>query len=90
MAFDLTAASPILKVRYLGTLRKQLANHTYLWSQIKKKIQPVSGGTFQITAHTDRTKSAVIPLAEGGTLPTADAQGYHTMTVPNKYASVFA
>jgi len=85
MAFDLTAAGPILKVRYLGTIRKQLANHTYLWSQIKKKILPVSGGTFQITAHVDRTRAAGVPLAEGGTLPNADAQAYHTMTVPNRY-----
>lgn len=85
MAFDLTAASPILKVRYLGTLREQLAQHTYLWSQIKKKIQPVSGGTFQITAHVGRNSAAVVPLAEGGTIPTAGAQEYHTMTVPNKY-----
>lgn len=85
MPFNLSAAGPILKVRYLGTLRKQLAEHTYLWSQIKKKIQPVSGGTFQITSHIGRSSSAVVPLAEGGTLPTAGAQEYHTMTVPNKY-----
>lgn len=85
MAFDLSAASPILKVRYLGAIREQLANHTYLWSQIKKKITPVSGGAFQITSHTARSTSVGVPLAEGGTLPTASAQGYATMNVPNKY-----
>ena len=85
MAFDLSAASPILKVRYLGAIRQQLATHTYLWSQIKKKITPVSGGSFQITSHTGRSTSAGVPLAEGGTIPTANQQLYDTMTVPNKY-----
>lgn len=42
MAFDLPAASNILKVRYLGPIREQLNNATVLLKKIARDGQGVS------------------------------------------------
>jgi hypothetical protein len=82
---DTTQMGSVLKVRYLGQLRKTLNNATVLLSKIEKKVQKVSGKDFTIALHVARTNSAAIGLAEYGTLPSADRQDYANCTVPNKY-----
>lgn len=83
--FDLSAASNVLKVRYLGTIREQLNNATLLMSKLEKREQMVSGKSFTVPLHTSRNKSAGRGAADYGTLPTAGQQGYETTIVPNKY-----
>lgn len=85
MAFDLSAASNVLKVRYLGTIREQLNNATVLLSKLEKREQMVSGKSFTVALHTGRNKSAALGRADGGTLPTAGTQSYATTIVPNAY-----
>jgi hypothetical protein len=82
---DLTGLGSVLKVRYLGQLRKTLNNATVLLSKIEKKVQKVSGKNFTIALHVGRTNSAAIGLPEYGTLPAADKQDYAESQVPNKY-----
>jgi hypothetical protein len=85
MAFNLSAASNILKVRYIGTIREQLNNATVLLSKIGRQDQMVSGKTFTVPLHSGRNKSAGTGVSDGGTLPTAGQQSYETTIVPNKY-----
>lgn len=85
MALNLSAASEILKVRYIGTIREQLNNATVLLSKIGRQDQMVSGKSFTVPLHTGRNTSAGTGLADGGTLPTAGQQSYQTTIVPNKY-----
>lgn len=82
---DTLAMSSVLKVRYLGQLRKTLNNSTVLWSKLEKKVQKVSGKNFTIALHIGRTNSAAIGLAEYGNLPAADRQEYSECVVPNKF-----
>jgi hypothetical protein len=85
MSFNLSAASSVLKVRYVGTVREQLNNEILLFNQLKKQIQSVSGKDFTVPLHTSRNVAAAVGRADGGTLPTAGKQGYTTTIVPNKY-----
>ena len=87
MAFDLSAASNVLKVRYLGPIREQLNGATILMSRIMREdgATNVSGKTFTIPLHTSRNVAAGIGRADGGTLPTAGQQGYDVAVVPNAY-----
>lgn len=87
MAFNLSAASNILKTRYLGPIREQLNNSTILLSRIGREDNAVSvsGKNFTVPLHTQRNTSAGTGLADGGTLPTAGAQGYTTTVIPNIY-----
>jgi hypothetical protein len=82
---DTLAMSSVLKVRYLGQLRKTLNHSTVLWSKLEKKVQKVSGKNFTIALHIGRTNSAAIGLPEYGTLPAADRQEYSECLVPNKF-----
>jgi hypothetical protein len=84
MAFDYTAATPILKEVYLPALQELLNNATPLLSAIEKDITPVEGGNFVIAIHRTRNNAAAIGRAEGGTLPTAGTQGYARAIVPVK------
>ena len=84
MAFDYTAATPILKEVYLPALQELLNNATPLLSSIEKEITPVEGGNFVIAIHRTRNNAAAIGRAEGGTLPTAGQQGYVRGIVPIK------
>ncbi len=85
MAFDLSAASNVLKVRYLGPIREQLNGATILLSRIGRNDMNVSGKTFTIPLHSTRNTAAGVGVADGGTLPTAGQQGYDTAIVPNAY-----
>lgn len=84
MAFDYTAATPILKEVYLPALQELLNNATPLLASIEKEITPVEGGNFVIAIHRTRNNAAAIGRAEGGTLPTAGQQGYVRAIVPIK------
>lgn len=83
--FDLSAASNILKVRYLGTVREQLNNATVFLSRVGRQDQMVSGKNFTVPLHTGRNKTAGTGVADGGTLVTAGTQSYTTTEVPNRY-----
>ena len=84
MAFDYTAADPILKEVYLPALQELLNNATPLLSAMEKDIVPVEGGNFVIAIHRSRNNAAAIGRSEGGTLPTAGQQGYINAIVPVK------
>jgi hypothetical protein len=87
MAFDLSAASNVLKVRYIGPIRDQLNNATILMSRIARDDNStnVSGKTFTVPLHTSRNVAAGVGRADGGTLPTAGQQGYDVAVIPNAY-----
>lgn len=84
MAFDYTAASPILKEVYLPALQELLNNATPLLASMEKEIVPVEGGNFVISIHRTRNNAAAIGRSEGSTLPTAGQQGYVRAIVPVK------
>ncbi len=87
MAFDVSAASNILKTRYLGPIRKQLNQSTFLLSRLGREDNAiaVSGKSFTIPLHTSRNRAAGIGRADGGTLPTAGQQGFDVAVIPIKY-----
>ena len=87
MAFDLSAAGNILKVRYLGPIREQLNSQTILLKRLKRDSEgiSVSGKSFTRPLHTTRNSSAGVGRADGGTLPTAGQQGYQTAVIPLAY-----
>jgi len=87
MAFDLSAASSVLKTFYLPPVREMLNNSTVLLSRLDKdsSTQDVTGTSFTVPLHKSRNTGAGIGIAENGTLPTAGNQGYGTAVVPNKY-----
>lgn len=87
MAFDLSAASNILKTRYIGPIREQLNNSTILLSRIGREDNAVSvsGKSFTVPLHTGRNLSAGQGRSDGGTLPTAGQQSYEVAVIPNKY-----
>lgn len=84
---NLSNASNVLKVFYLGPIREQLNNATVLLSRIDRdeSTQDVSGKNFTVPLHTTRNIAAGVGRADGGTLPTAGQQGYTQAVVPNKY-----
>ena len=84
MAFDYTAATPILKEVYLPALQEMLNNATPLLKAIEKDITPVEGGNFVVAIHRVRNNAAAIGKAEGATLPTAGQQGFVRAIVPVK------
>jgi hypothetical protein len=84
MAFDYSAASPILKEVYLPALQELLNNATPLLASMEKEIVPVEGGNFVISIHRTRNNAAAIGRSEGSTLPTAGQQGYVRAIVPVK------
>ena len=84
MAFDYSAADPILKEVYLPALQELLNNATPLLSAMEKEVVPVEGGNFVIAIHRSRNNAAAIGRTEGSTLPTAGQQGYVRAIVPVK------
>lgn len=84
MAFDYTAATPILKEVYLPALQELLNNATPLLASMEKEITPVEGGNFVISIHRTRNNAAAIGRSEGDTLPTAGQQGFVRAIVPVK------
>ncbi len=85
MAFNLSAADKILKVRYLPPIRKVLNEKKVLSARIKRHTENVSGKTWTIPLHTGRNKSAGIGRPDGGTLPTHGQQSFNEAVVPNAY-----
>ena len=84
MAFDYSAATPILKEVYLPALQELLNNATPLLSAIEKDITPVEGGNFVVAIHRLRNNTAAIGASEGDTLPAAGQQGFVRAIVPVK------
>ena len=84
MAFDYSAADPILKEVYLPALQELLNNATPLLSAMEKEVVPVEGGNFVIAIHRSRNNAAAIGRTEGSTLPTAGQQGFVQAIVPVK------
>ena len=87
MAFDLTTAANVLKVRYIGPIREQLNNATIFLKRLQRESGYVdlSGKTFSVPLHTTRNTSAGSGRAHNGTLPTAGEQGYEVAVIPNAY-----
>lgn len=85
MAFDLSAASNVLKVRYLGPIREQLNQASILMSRIARDETSVSvsGKTFTVPLHSGRNSAAGVGRADGGQLPSAGSQSYQTAVIPN-------
>ena len=81
MSLTLETANDVLKLDYKGPLRDQLNNTTFLLSQIESNSDDIVGKHAVVPIHTSRT-SGVGARAEGGTLPTAGAQGYNDVRVP--------
>lgn len=82
MAFDYSAATPILKEVYLPALQELLNNATPLLAAMEKEIVPTEGGNFVISIHRTRNNASAIGRSEGSTLPTAGQQGYVRAIVP--------
>lgn len=84
MTANLTQLSSILKNQYLGPVREQVNNKIVLLNRIGKDEDSVVGKNFTIPLHHGRNEG-IGARADGGTLPTAGAQGYKEAIVPMKY-----
>ena len=84
MAFDLTAASAILKEDYLPPVREQLNNDNYVIMKLVQKKQEATGKRFYVPLHYGRN-SGVGYRGEGANLPTAGNQKYKESTGTVKY-----
>lgn len=84
MAFNISAATAVLKEDYQGPIRDQLNLSTALLAQIERKTVEVVGKRAFIPVHVTRS-DAVGARGDGGTLPTANNQGYTDVLVPVKY-----
>jgi len=80
MGLDMTTASDALKQDYQPTIREQLNNINVTLSQIEKNTEDTEGLEAILSLHVTRN-SGVGARAEGGTLPTAGAQGYKKSTI---------
>jgi hypothetical protein len=85
MAFNLTNAANILKVRYLDPIREQLNGATILLDKIGRDDLMISGKSWTIPLHASRNTSAGTGVSDGGAMPTAGQQGYDVSVVPNCY-----
>jgi hypothetical protein len=86
MALDLTAASNVLKVFYLGPIREQLNTATILLARIERdESVDASGTSFTVPLHISRNVASGVGRPENGVLPTAGNQGYGKAVIPNKY-----
>lgn len=84
MALNYTTADAALKEFYLPAVRENLNNTNLLLAQIEKNTRDVEGRRAVLSLHVSRN-SGVGSRAEGGTLPSAGAQGYAEERVPLKY-----
>src|SRR5690606_1975266 len=84
MAFDLTAASAVLKEDYLPPVREQLNNENLVIKELVKKKQEATGKQFYVPLHYGRN-NGVGYRAEGAALPTAGNQKYKESTGNVKY-----
>jgi hypothetical protein len=81
----LTGAQYALKVRYLGTIRKQFNESTVFFTKLAKRVEPVSGKSFTIAHHTSGNVSAGTGRGDGILLPTPGSQTIVNSIVPNSY-----
>lgn len=84
MAFDLTAASAVLKEDYLPPVREQLNNENLVIKELVKKKQEATGKQFYVPLHYGRN-NGVGYRAEGQALPTAGHQKYKESTGNVRY-----
>lgn len=84
MAFDLTAASAVLKEDYLGPVREQLNNDNYVINKLVQKKQEATGKEFYVPLHIGRN-NGVGYRAEGAQLPAPGNQKYKSSTANVKY-----
>ncbi|OAS19249.1 phage major capsid protein [Paenibacillus oryzisoli] len=84
MAFDLTAASAVLKEDYLGPVREQLNNDNYVIQKLVEKKQEATGKEFYVPLHIGRN-NGVGYRSEGAALPSAGNQKYKQSTANVKY-----
>jgi len=84
MALTLTTADSALKEDYQPSIREQINNEVMILSQIESRSTDVEGRRAVLSLHVTRN-SGVGARAEGGTLPTAGAQGYAEERVSLKY-----
>ena len=84
MAFDRTAADKVLKDLYLHPLRKQINMATPLLAELGRNEENVEGRRSIFPIHSSRS-GAVGARADGGTLPTANKQGYTEARVEHTY-----
>jgi hypothetical protein len=80
----LTTADSALKEFYEPGARNQLNNDIPLLAQLEKNSRDIEGRRAVLSLKTSRN-SGVGARAEGGTLPTAGAQGYSEERVPLRY-----
>lgn len=87
--FNLTAADAILKDDYQGPIRDQINYATPFGAQITRKSENIVGRRAIVPLHVNRSE-AVGARADGGTLPTANSQGYFDAIIglANNYGSI--
>ena len=81
MSLTLSTADEVLKEDYKGPIREQLNNNPFLLTQVESNTDDIVGRHAVVPIHTTRT-TGVGARPEGGTLPTAGAQGYKDVRVP--------
>lgn len=84
MAFDLSAASAVLKEDYLPPVREQLNNMNPVIQKLVANKQEATGKRFYVPLHYGRN-NGVGYRAEGAQLPTAGHQRYKESTATVKY-----
>lgn len=81
----LTGAQYALKVRYLGTIRKQFNESTVFFTKLAKRTEPVTGKSFTIALHTAGQATAGLGAADGGALKDPSSQTIVNAIIPNSY-----
>jgi len=84
MAFDLSAASAVLKEDYIGPIREQLNNDNPVIQKLVQNKQQATGKRFYVPLHVGRN-SGVGYRAEGAALPAAGSQKYKESTANCAY-----
>lgn len=84
MAFDLTAASAVLKEDYLDSVREQLNNENPVIKKLVSKKKEAQGKRFYVPLHYGRN-NGVGYRSEGAQLPAAGNQKYKESTGNTKY-----
>ena len=84
MSLTFTTADAVLKEDYKDPLREQLNNTCFILSQIEENTDDVVGLRAYLALHTSRS-DGVGARGEGGTLPTANNQGYSEAHLPIRY-----
>jgi len=81
----LTGAQYALKVRYLGSIRKQFNESTVFFSKLAKRTESVSGKNFTIALHTKGQATAGLGTGDGLALKAPSSQTVVNAIIPNSY-----